>query len=268
MSSDSVDGTETAELSRPARRQAEIAAYVVEHGSVSANDLVEAFGVSVMTVHRDLGELQRQGVVRKYRGGVSAQPTSVFESNVAYRLHTSQLEKQALARHARAMIEPGMSVMLDDSTTALALAGLFEGITPLTVATNFLPAINLLTEMGDITLLALGGIYSATHDSFGGTPCAKAVEALNTDLLFCSVSAVSASHAFHQEQEIVLVKQAMLRSAHTKVLLVDHGKLERTALHRLAPLTEFDLVVVDEKAPADLIKALRDHGATVEEAKL
>jgi hypothetical protein len=25
---------------------------------------------------------------------------------------------------------------------------------------------------------------------------------------------------------------------------------------------------VDEKAPADLIKALRDHGATVEEAKL
>ncbi|HET6298269.1 MAG TPA: DeoR family transcriptional regulator, partial [Kribbella sp.] len=44
-----VDG---AELSRPARRQAEIAAYVVKHGSVSANDLVEAFGVSVMTVHR------------------------------------------------------------------------------------------------------------------------------------------------------------------------------------------------------------------------
>jgi DeoR/GlpR family transcriptional regulator of sugar metabolism len=79
---------------------------------------------------------------------------------------------------------------------------------------------------------------------------------------------VSATHAFHQEQEIVLVKQAMLRSAHTKVLLVDHGKLQRTALHRLAPLTEFDLVVVDERAPADLIKALRDHGATVEEAKV
>ena len=75
MSSDTVDGDtrpapadpgrpDTAELSRPARRQAEIAAYVVEHGSVSANDLVEAFGVSVMTVHRDLDELERQGVVR------------------------------------------------------------------------------------------------------------------------------------------------------------------------------------------------------------
>jgi len=157
-------------LSRPARRQAEIAAYVVKNGSVSANDLVEAFGVSVMTVHRDLDELERQGVVRKYRGGVSAQPTSVFESNVAYRLTTAQAEKAALARHARAMIEPGMSVMLDDSTSALALIDLFEDITPLTVATNFLPAITKLVEHRDITLVALGGIYSATHDSFGGMP--------------------------------------------------------------------------------------------------
>ena len=98
MSSGSAEG---ADGSRPARRQAEIAAYVVEHGSVSANELVEAFGVSVMTVHRDLDELERQGVVRKYRGGVSAQPTSVFESNVAYRLNTAQAEKAALARHAR-----------------------------------------------------------------------------------------------------------------------------------------------------------------------
>ncbi len=262
-----LDG-DTTELSRPARRQAEIAAYVVKHGSVSANDLVEAFGVSVMTVHRDLDELERRGVVRKYRGGVTAQPTSVFESNVAYRLTTAQAEKTAIARHARAMIEPGMSVMLDDSTSALALVDLLEDITPLTVATNFLPAIAKLTGYRDVTLLALGGIYSATHDSFGGMPCAEAVEALNTDLLFCSVSAVSATHAFHQEQEIVLVKQAMLRAARTKVLLVDHGKLQRTALHRLAPLTDFDVVVVDEKTPAELIQAARDHGATVEVAKL
>jgi DeoR/GlpR family transcriptional regulator of sugar metabolism len=99
-------------------------------------------------------------------------------------------------------------------------------------------------------------------------PCAQAVEALNPDLLFCSVSAVSPTHAFHQEQEIVLVKQAMLRAARTKVLLVDHGKLQRTALHRLAPLTDFDVVVVDEKTPADLVEGLRDHGAHVEVAPL
>jgi DeoR/GlpR family transcriptional regulator of sugar metabolism len=52
------------------------------------------------------------------------------------------------------------------------------------------------------------------------------------------------------------------------VLLVDHGKLRRTALHRLAPLTDFDVVVVDEKTPTDLVQVLRDNGATVEVAPL
>jgi len=264
MSATSSEGGSDAPARRPARRQAEIAAYVVEHGTATAHELVEAFGVSLMTVHRDLDALERQGVVRKYRGGVTAQPTSVFESNVAYRLNTAQAQKQALARRARDMVEPGMSVMLDDSTSALAVVRLLEGVAPLTVATNFLPAISLLTAMPDVRLIVLGGIYSPTHDSFGGVPCAEAVEALQTDLLFCSVSAVSATHAYHQEQEIVPVKRAMLRAARTRVLMIDNAKLRRTALHRLAPLTDFDLVLVDDQAPADQVAALRDKGARVE----
>jgi DeoR/GlpR family transcriptional regulator of sugar metabolism len=264
MSAGGFDGGADAAARRPARRQAEIAAYVVEHGTATAHELVEAFGVSLMTVHRDLDALERQGVVRKYRGGVSAQPTSVFESNVAYRLNAAQVQKRALARRARAMVEPGMSVMLDDSTSALAVVPLLEDVTPLTVATNFLPAVSLLTAMPDVQLVVLGGIYSPTHDSFGGVPCADAVEALRTDLLFCSVSAVSPTHAYHQEQEIVLVKRAMLRAARTRVLLLDNAKLRRTALHRLAPLTDFDLVLVDEQAPAEQVAALREQGAAVE----
>jgi DeoR/GlpR family transcriptional regulator of sugar metabolism len=155
-------------------------------------------------------------------------------------------------------------VMLDDSTSALALVPLLADVRPLTVATNFLPAVSLLTAMPDTQLIVLGGIYSPTHDSFGGVPCAEAVEALQTDLLFCSVSAVTATHAYHQEQEIVLVKRAMLRAARTRVLLIDDAKLQRTALHRLAPLTDFDLVLVDDQAPADGVAALREHGAAVE----
>jgi DeoR/GlpR family transcriptional regulator of sugar metabolism len=263
MSAGGTEGVDTA-TRRPVRRQAEIAAYVVRHGSATAHELVEAFGVSLMTVHRDLDALERQGVVRKYRGGVTAQPTSVFESNVAYRLNTAQAQKQALARRARALVEPGMSVMLDDSTSALAVVRLLEDVTPLTVATNFLPAVSLLTAMPGIQLIVLGGIYSPTHDSFGGVPCAEAVEALQTDLLLCSVSAVSATHAYHQEQEIVLVKRAMLRAARTRVLMIDSAKLRRTALHRLAPLSDFDLVLVDDQAPAEQVAALCDEGAVVE----
>jgi DeoR/GlpR family transcriptional regulator of sugar metabolism len=256
--------TPPAERSRPAQRQTEIAEYVVGHGSVSANELADVFGVSLMTIHRDLFELERQGVVRKHRGGVSAQPSSVFESNVSYRLQASLPEKQALARHARTLVEPGMAVMLDDSTTTLEVAKLLEDVTPLTVVTNFLETIKLLAARPDVRLLALAGEYSRTHDSFLGVPCIEAVEALRVDLLFASTSAIGGGYAYHQEQEIVLVKRAMMRAAHRSVLMVDHTKLGRAALHRLAPLRDFDLVLTDAGAGEESLAEMREHGARYE----
>ncbi|WP_207782470.1 DeoR/GlpR family DNA-binding transcription regulator, partial [Phytoactinopolyspora limicola] len=251
-----------------ATRQSEIADYVLREGSVSASRLAELFGVSLMTVHRDLDELERQGVVRKFRGGVSAQPSSVFESNVAFRLRTAKAEKAAIAQYARVMIEPGMAVMLDDSTTTLELAHLLPDITPLTVITNFLEVIKTVSQVPGMRLLSLGGEYYPTHDSFLGVPCIEAIESLRADVLFTSTSAVSTSHAFHQEQEIVLVKRAMMRSAGRSVLLIDHTKLGNTALHQLAPLSEFDDVVVDGGAAPDTIRALRDRGVNVHVAEI
>jgi DeoR/GlpR family transcriptional regulator of sugar metabolism len=242
--------------------------HIVRQGSASVTELAECFGVSVMTVHRDLDELERQGMVRKVRGGATAQPSNVWESNIAYRLQAHTAEKDAIARVVAGMIEPGSSVMLDDSTTALAVARHLSELAPLTVVTNFMEIIRLLTGHRDIRLIALGGEYHATHDSFLGLGCVDAVEAVSTDVVVVSTSAVSDEYAYHQEQEIVLVKRAMLRAGSRRILAVDGSKLARVALHRVAPLDDFDDVVVDAGAPADRLQRLRDRHRDVHVAQL
>src|SRR5438067_45150 len=146
-------------------RQQLITDYVVSKGSASATELAELTGVSVMTVHRDLDELSRRGLLRKFRGGVTAQPSTVFESNSEYRLNAHVEAKSAIARQAVSYVEPGMSILLDDSTSALALAKLLPRIAPLTVATNYLPTISVLKGLEDLRLIGIGGDYSSTHDS-------------------------------------------------------------------------------------------------------
>jgi DeoR/GlpR family transcriptional regulator of sugar metabolism len=250
----------------PDRRRTALADHVLSAGSVSAADLAELFGVSLMTIHRDLDELERQGIVRKYRGGVTAQPSGVFESNVGYRKKSNQQAKDAIAARAVELVEPGMAVMLDDSTTALALARRLVGITPLTVVTNFLEAMNLLARERDIRLMALGGDYDPLHDSFLGMSCVDAIESLRVDLCFVSTSAVSGGYAYHQEQHIVSVKRAMLGAATRNVLLVDHTKLGRVALHHVAPLSVFERVVVDDGAGAEALRELDEHKVAYEVA--
>ncbi|MGH3628188.1 MAG: DeoR/GlpR family DNA-binding transcription regulator, partial [Sciscionella sp.] len=126
--------------SRP-RRQQVIVEHVVGNGFASAADLAALTGVSLMTVHRDIGELVSRGMLRKYHGGVSAQPSTVFESSSDFRMHVNTDAKVALARAACGLLSPGMSVMLDDSTTVFELAKLLPEIGPLTVVTNYRQAI-------------------------------------------------------------------------------------------------------------------------------
>lgn len=242
----------------PATRQGDIAAYVLDVGQASASNLAERFGISLMTVHRDLDELERRGVVRKHRGGVTAQPSSVFESHLSYRLGQAALAKEAIAQEARKLVEPGMAIMLDDSTSALALAKLLGDAAPLIVITNFLEVIRLATTWEGTRVIALGGEYNPNHDSFLGVPCVEALSTLRVDLLFASTSTVSGGFVYHQEQEVVLVKRAMLNAAARKVLLADHTKLGRLALHRLAPLDSFDVVITDSGAPEEALREMRE----------
>ncbi|TDD05047.1 DeoR/GlpR transcriptional regulator [Saccharopolyspora terrae] len=241
------------------QRQQKIVDHVLSQGFASAAELSTLTGVSLMTVHRDLDDLATRGLLRKYHGGVSAQPSTVFESSSDFRLHTHTAEKEALAADALRFITPGMSVMLDDSTTALALARLLPDVGPLTVVSNYRQVQEALRDVPDIRLIGLGGEYSRTHDSYLGLPCQEMISTFSVDIVFLSTSAMNARLTYHQEQEIVLVKRAMMGSATTKVLMMDASKVARSALHQLAPVSAFDHVLLAGKLDDALIEEMREQ---------
>lgn len=250
--------------SGPLRRQEQIFEHVLQQGSVAAKDLAEIFDVSLMTVHRDLDELERQGLLRKMRGKVTAQSSSLFESTVGYRLRVTSQEKMALARFALTQVEPGQSIIMDDSTTVLPLAGLLHGKAPLTVITNFRMVLDELSGVRSINLISLGGEYSPSYDAYFGVICEQSLASLSADVAFMSTSAVSRATAYHQHQHEVRVKRAMMEASDRNILLLDHTKLDKKALHRLVSLEEFDLVAVDSGIDRAHLKELREYPVPIE----
>jgi len=242
----------------PEQRQERIAELVLKQPFIAAKDLAERFDVSLMTIHRDLDELEAHGVLRKVRGGATPQASSLFESNVRYRLTVASEEKQALARAALVQIEPGQAVLIDESTTGLALARLVPARVPLTVITNSLSVMQELRSVRDIKLIVLGGDYWPRHEAFCGLACEAAVSALRADVLFMSSTAISGGVAYQPDQDMAIAKRAMIAAAGRRVLLVDHSKFGRVALHRLAPLTAFDLVMTDDGVDAAGLRQLQE----------
>ena len=240
-------------------RQRRIVDHLATVPTSSAAELAALTGMSLMTIHRDIDDLARRGILRKFHGGVSVLPTTVFESSSDFRLQTQAAAKSALAEVAASFVEPGMSIMLDDSTTVLAVARLLNDVGPLTVITNYRLVLEEFRDNDEIRLIIAGGEYSRTHDSFISVPSMSSVEAYAVDIVFQSTSTMNSEMTFHQEQDIVVMKRAMLGSGTRRVLMMDSSKVGRTSLHRYVPVSDFTDVVLTDDVDAETLERIGRH---------
>jgi len=252
-----------ARQSRQFARQRAITEAVMREGSTRIEALAERFDISLMTIHRDLDELESRGVLRKSRGVATATSTTLVESSDVYRLGRQAVEKEAVAAAALKLVEPGQAVILDDSTTVLRLARHLPTKAPLTVITNALPLMNDLRGTTGVTVLGIGGQYYDWCSAFMGPMTSRTISSLRADTFFMSTSAITKDVAYHQFLETIETKRAMLEASNKRVLLADHSKFGLQALHALAPLKDFDVVIVDDGTSAEDIDRMRGKGIEV-----
>jgi len=249
-------------MKRDERQQAIMDMLVVQ-GEVDLDALVVHFEVSRMTIHRDLDELEAAGFLRKIRGGATIRSGTRFESDFRIRERQDGAAKAAMAEAALQLIEPGMTVMINDGSMAATLGARLLEKRPLSVITNNAAVIDALRAEAGITLIALGGVYSSKFNAFLGTVTENALSRLRADLAFISSPAVSGLEVFHMDDHVISAKQAMMRQSAARVLLVNHARFGSTALHCFAHLSEFDHIITDMAPAEDVCAGLHKSGLTL-----
>lgn len=247
-------------MSTPEQRRRNIVEYVVHHGETSVEDLAAELDVSSMTVYRDVAQLERQGLVLRRKGEVRAADSSLSESAASIRKSKNQNVKLDLAAVAQTFIHPGMSICLDDSTTNLSVLAGVQDFLPCTIITNAQFIANEVRSVKDLSLILVGGLYESWADAYTGLVTETALSSLRADLCIMSATSVSTDACFHPSQEFARVKQRMLSISQRKLLLVDSSKFARSALYRVGPISDFDLVIVDSSMPAEFCEAVVDAG--------
>jgi DeoR/GlpR family transcriptional regulator of sugar metabolism len=229
-------------------RREEIAGLLRESGAITIAELEERFGVSSMTVRRDLDELERKGRARRTHGGAILPTLTAQEDSFASRLAQAAEAKKALARAAATIVQPGESVFLDSSTTSYVLARrlVARGVA-LTVITNSLPIMHLVaTEaQAHVTLVGLGGMLRRLTGSYVGPLALHGVSTYFADRLFLSVKGLSETGVLTDADPLEAeVKRTMIDHADRSYLLVDESKLDTRALSRIASVDQLAGVVV------------------------
>lgn len=227
-----------------------IAEALRESGSITVAELEREYGVSAMTVRRDLNELVRLGIARRSHGGAIAVSFSAHESEFAARVDAAREAKRKLARIAVQMVEPEGSVFLDGSSTSYYIADeLISAEMAITVITNSLPILHRLGELAtpDIAVVACGGELRRRSQSFIGPDAVRTIENRFADLVFFSAKGLSAkgepADADAYEAD---VKRSMISHAEKRVLVFDASKLGERGLTKICDLDDLAAVVTDD----------------------
>ena len=234
------------------QRQELILEQVRERGAVRVSDLAERFGVSDMTVRRDLDVLARRRLVDKVHGGATAvgpvASASTDEPGFAVKSGRQQVEKEAIAEAAARFVEPGTAIGLSAGTTTWALARRITDVADLTVVTNSMAVAEVLhsARRPDRTVVLTGGIRTPS-EALVGPVAVAALRSLNLDVVFLGVHGMSAASGFTtpnlMESE---TDRALVEAGQRLVVVADSTKWGTAGISTIAELSEADVLVTDD----------------------
>ncbi|MET0713409.1 MAG: DeoR/GlpR family DNA-binding transcription regulator [Mycetocola sp.] len=192
-------------------------------GGVDLVDAATRYDVHPMTIRRDFEFLERDGHVRRVRGGVVTVEDDPFTMRQVRNLRA----KQVIAAKVLPLIPSGGAIGLDASTTVCALAEMLPADRTITAVTNGLVAFDALSRKSAVQAYLTGGEREEHNLSLVGHLTQQAFATFHLD---CSIISAMGVHARSGTSESTLaqaaVKDAMARAADRVILAVDASKLE------------------------------------------
>ncbi len=234
-------------------------------GSVSVADLSGRLGVSDMTIRRDLEELSARKLLQKVHGGAVPVPKTAAEPHFTQKQELNRPEKQAIARAALGLIEDGHTVAFSAGTTTWHIAAALQvGNKDLTFITNSTNIALTLQENGWDQIVLSGGTFRTPSDALVGPYADRALRTLNADVLFLGV------HGIHPDAGLTTpnvaeaeTNRCLVEASQKVVVVADYSKLGVVALAKIAPLSQVDVFVTDDKAPKETLRQVELAGMQV-----
>ncbi|MEU2611606.1 DeoR/GlpR family DNA-binding transcription regulator [Micromonospora sp. NPDC007271] len=244
------------------QRQAAILERVRAAGGARVTELAGEFGVSDMTIRRDLEALHERGLLAKVHGGATlAGPGSTDEPGFRAKSVRQSAEKAAIAGHAARLVRPGAAIALSAGTTTAELARRLVEVPGLTVVTNSLPVAEILHVGGrpDQTVVLTGGVRTPS-DALVGPLAVAALGTLHLDLLFLGVHGISERAGFTTPNLMEAdTNRALVAAADRLVVLADHTKWGTVGISSIVGLDAADVLVTDDRLAADARRVLEDR---------
>ena len=248
----------------PEERRQEILNQVSRQGRASVLELSQQFGVSEVTIRADLQSLAEQNLVVRTHGGAVPPGRGLHDLSLSIRLQQQVAEKNRIGEAGAAMVSNGDAIVLDTSSTALAIAQRLRHHRDLTIITNGLAIAQAMLDAPGVSVVMPGGTLRRETASLIGVDGLEMLQKFNIQKGFFGAHGISLPEGLTDvsadEAEVKRPLAAMCRQV---IAVLDATKWGRVGLASFANLEDIGCIVTDRHAPADLVEQVRALGIEV-----
>ncbi len=239
-------------------RQHRILKILQDNPGIRVVELSKSLGGSEATVRRDLDRMSQIGQIKRIRGGAVPAIPAAPEAPVVQRSAQNQEEKNRIGRVAADLIKEGDTVFIGSGSTTLEVARHLAGRQNITVITNALTIVTLLSQEEGIDLIVTGGFVRRSELSFIGHLTELALRELHPQKVIMGMRAISLNEGLTNDYlPEVSTDRVIIHSAPKVILVADHTKFGRAAAAQVAPLSIVHTLVTDSAIDPRTLANLR-----------
>ena len=231
----------------PAGRRAGILAEVKERGFASVDELAAKFNVSVITIRRDLDQLESDGAVERTHGGAIYTKHIAAESTYREKNEQNREVKSAIGATAAGLAEAGETVFVNSGSTTFQIIMSLIQIPGIRIVTNNIAAVMEAPAESSSELILIGGNYRPASGCTTGDFAMQLVGQLNVSKTFIGADGISLKNGITSpvSQEAAITRLMIERTAGPVVVAADSSKIGSVSTFFTAGLSSVNFIVTD-----------------------
>jgi DeoR/GlpR family transcriptional regulator of sugar metabolism len=238
---------------------------LLSKGEVFITELAGRFGVSEMTVRRDIDTLESQNEAIRTHGGAASAKRLTFEFTFRATQQTNLDAKRAIAAAALKHISDGQVVLLDTGTTTLELAKLISAKRKVTVITTSLAIVSELQFVNDVETILLGGFLRKGSPDLHGPLTEQNLAQFKCDIAFVGADSVDANGTtYTNDLRVLNLDRQMAQVASKVIVLADSSKFGKRGTCRVFGPKDYYALITDSELDNRTVKAITKAGIRCE----
>ena len=249
------------------QRRNEIIAILQTKGRVRVSELSAKYGISEVSIRKDLEFLEMQGHLSRVHGGAVGLNKLYINMDLTERFKTNAAAKKSVAKALAALIEDNDTILMNAGTTLSYVLHAIQGKKNMTLLTNSIPNATEASLYSSFGVKLLGGELDEKYQFTYGEDAIKQLDNYHATKCILSVDGISAESGLtlYYSNEVSLARK-MIECADMLIVAADGSKIGKNTFAKITDTENAHVLVTNRTEEREELARIAQLGVEVIEA--